>query len=398
MLRNPVQEYSWGSRMAIQDLLGEPCPHKGPVAELWMGAHPKACSSVLVRGEWEPLDKIIEMNPESVLGRAAARRFSGKLPFLFKVLAVDSPLSLQVHPNLEQALKGFDRERGLGIPSDAPERNYRDENHKPEILCALTPFEVMTGFRTINEILGLMEKVSCPSLSNELARFMKSPDIFGLKSFLADLMGMEEVRRRLAVGEAARLAKQFAGRDPAFGWMVKLNQAYPGDAGVFSPLFLNLMTLAPGEAIYVRAGEVHAYLHGFGIELMANSDNVVRAGLTAKHVDIPEFLKIAGLRNEPGRAIRPVISGPCKRIYETPAQEFQLSVITVDKDDSFISPSKRSAEILLCLRGNAVIKDLGRRGSVAIGRGGSVIVPSAVPGYRIKGDAIFYKASVPVLG
>ena len=397
ILKNPVQEYAWGSRTAIQSLLGQPESAGKPMAELWMGAHPKAPSKVLADGEWKALDEVIERNPELILGKNVARKFSNKLPFLFKVLAADRPLSVQAHPSLEQARAGFARENRFGIPLHAPRRNYRDEHHKPEILCALTHFQGLKGFRKIEDILDLMDKVSSSTLSALLSRLRREPDSHGLERFFTALMSMEETRQRQMVSEAARLAERYANRDETFHWMVKLNREYPGDIGVFSPVILNLIRLPPGEAIYLPAGELHAYLHGLGIELMAASDNVLRGGLTPKHIDIPELLKIINFKSEPVRTIKSVRRGTCQRIYATPAEEFQLSVISVDKGESFTSPQDRSVEILICLRGEAGIRELAGGQLLRVTQGKSVIVPSTISRYYIEGNATLYKASVPVL-
>jgi len=395
-LKNPVQEYAWGSRTAIQTLLGEPVPSARPAAELWMGAHPKSPSEVLVDGEWQSLEAVIGSNPRSILGEGVAREFSNKLPFLFKVLAADQPLSIQVHPNLEQARAGFERENSLGIPLDAPYRNYRDPNHKPEILCALTSFQGLKGFRRIPEALALMEKVSRSVLSAHLARLGHEPTASGLEEFFSSLMRMDRERQGLAVTEAASIAEKYVDEDRAFFWMVELNRQYPGDVGVFSPLFLNLVKLEPGEAIFLPAGELHAYLQGVGIELMANSDNVLRGGLTPKHIDVPELLKIVDFRAGSAQEVESTGDGPCHRKYVTPTREFLLSVISLDEGECFESSQDRNVEILICVSGGAVVTDLRSREAFDLSKGKSVVIPSAVSGYTLEGNATLYKASVPM--
>jgi len=395
-LKNPVQEYAWGSRTAIQTLLGEPVPSARPAAELWMGAHPKSPSEVLVDGEWQSLEAVIGSNPRSILGEGVAREFSNKLPFLFKVLAADQPLSIQVHPNLEQARAGFERENSLGIPLDAPYRNYRDPNHKPEILCALTSFQGLKGFRRIPEALALMEKVSRSVLSAHLARLGHEPTASGLEEFFSSLMRMERERQGLAVTEAASIAEKYVDEDRAFFWMVELNRQYPGDVGVFSPLFLNLVKLEPGGAIFLPAGELHAYLQGVGIELMANSDNVLRGGLTPKHIDVPELLKIVDFRAGSAQEVESTGDGPCHRKYVTPTREFLLSVISLDEGECFESSQDRNVEILICVSGGAVVTDLRSREAFDLSKGKSVVIPSAVSGYTLEGNATLYKASVPM--
>ena len=396
ILKNPTQEYAWGSKTVIQALLGQAESKDKPIAELWMGAHPKAASNVLVEGEWQSLDEVIGRSPESILGKDVAKRFCMRLPFLFKVLAVDSPLSIQVHPNLEQARAGFTRENSLGIPLNAPNRNYKDENHKPEILCALTPFQGLKGFRKTEEILALMEKIVSSNLSDELNRLKIEANPIGLKGFFTALMRMDRYRQSLIVSEAVRLAEKLANEDQAFYWMVELNKAYPGDIGVFSPVILNLVQLEPGEAIYLPAGELHAYLCGVGIELMANSDNVLRGGLTSKHIDVIELLKIVNFKTGPIKIIKPEKHGMIERTYPTPAEEFLLSKLSVDEERVFTSSQDRSVEILICLKGKADVKDLGNNEFFRLDKGKSIIVPAAVSQYQIEGNATFYKASVPL--
>ena len=396
ILKNPIQEYAWGSKTVIQALLGRTESPEKPMAELWMGAHPKAASSVLIDGDLKSLDEVIERNPESILGKDISKRFCMRLPFLFKVLAVDSPLSIQVHPNLEQAREGFGRENSLKIPLNAPNRNYKDENHKPEILCALTPFQGLKGFRRVEEILALMEKIASSNLSDELNRLKMEANTTGLKGFFTTLMRMDRPRQSLVVSEAVRLAEKWTNEDQVFYWMVELNKVYPGDIGVFSPVILNLVQLEPGEAIYLPAGELHAYLCGVGIELMANSDNVLRGGLTSKHIDVIELLKIVNFKTGPIKIIKPEKHGMIERTYPTPAEEFLLSKLSVDEERVFTSPQDRSVEILICLKGKADVKDLGNSELLRLDKGKSIIVPAAVSQYQIEGNATFYKASVPL--
>jgi mannose-6-phosphate isomerase len=395
ILKNPVQEYAWGSNTAIQELLGKPVSDK-PMAEMWMGAHSKAPSKVLIQEQWRSLDEVIDGSPESILGKGVAEKFANKLPFLFKVLAVSSPLSVQVHPNLEQAREGFARENRLNIPLDAPGRNYRDDNHKPELLLAVTCFTCLKGFRRIKEILGLMERIAPTGLSGELTQLRKKPEASGLKSFFNALMTLDKSRRRQVLGEAVSLAEKRADQDPAFHWMVELNREYPEDIGVFSPVLLNFVELRPGDAMYLEAGELHSYLNGLAMELMANSDNVLRGGLTPKYKDMPELLKLVDFKTGPALPVRPEALGTCESVYQTPAREFMLSVISVNKGKAFESPWDRSVEILICMEGEANINDSGTGEVLALTRGRSVIIPSAVSHYSIDGMATLYKASVPL--
>ena len=396
ILKNPVQEYTWGSKTAIQALLGEKRSKGKPMAELWMGAHPKAPSEVFIRGRWRPLDQVIDMDPEGILGRRVAEKFFRRLPFLFKVLAAEKPLSIQVHPNVAQAREGFTRENDHHIPLDAPNRNYKDENHKPEILCALTPFECLKGFRNVDEIIHFLEKLPSSLLSDELGLLKEKPDTVGLKEFFSKIMMLDRERQNHLVSETARFSREYAEKDQVFYWIANLNREYPGDIGVLAPAILNLLTLNPGEAIYVSAGMPHTYLHGVGVELMANSDNVLRGGLTPKYIDVPELLQITDFKAETAHKTMSVIDDTGLKLYRTPAEEFLLSAIALDRRGEFNSPQGCSVEILICVEGQATIEDLGAGHRLPLSRGSSVVIPAAVPQYRIEGRATIYKASVPV--
>ena len=394
ILKNPVQKYAWGSRTALQSLLDWPEPWKEPAAELWMGVHPKAPSEVEVDGDWRSLIDVIAADPVSILGAGAAEQFSNRLPFLFKVLAADRPLSIQVHPDMNQARDGFSRENQRSIPFDAPDRNYKDASHKPECLCAVTRFEAMKGFRAPKDILKLMDQVFCEAPFKELDPLRKDPNSQGLKRFFTSLMTMDEARQVQVVNEAVESANRIAGEDRAFHWLLELNREYPGDGGVLSPLYLNLVDLSPGEAIYVPAGELHAYLSGVGMEIMASSDNVLRGGLTPKHIDIPELLGIVNFTSTPVLKQRPPADDNFERIYETPAAEFQLSEIALNGDERFISRKERSVEILICMAGEGLIEESKSGQTLPLSKGASVIVPSAVSRYALSGNMTLYKGGV----
>ena len=395
-LKNPIQEYAWGSKTFISRLIGEHAPSKRPKAELWMGAHPRAPSQVLCDGEWISLSELIQKDPEGILGKSVAERFFNKLPFLFKVLAVAKPLSIQAHPDREQAQEGFGRESRLKIPLNAPHRNYKDENRKPELICALSPFLALKGWRKIEDIISLLDRINAPTLKDECLRLKNRPDQGGLRGFFTRLMMLGREQKDLIVNEAIGYSKNFSGDDPAFELMGRLNLAYPGDVGLLSPIFLKVVRLQPGEAMYIPAGELHAYLEGTGIELMANSDNVLRGGLTAKHIDVPELLRILGFTYNELDILTPVRQESGERIYPIAAEEFMLSEISVREGSIFESPRKRGVEMMICLEGHAHITDLGNEDALSLTKGAAIIVPAAVEQYRIKGKAVIYKASVPL--
>ena len=395
LLKNTIQNYAWGSLTAIPELLGKQKPSLEPQAELWMGAHPKALSLVFWEGKWQPLTELIATYPQEILGNNVAMAFDGKLPYLFKVLAAARPLSIQAHPSLNQAREGFEKEVARGIAMDAPIRNYKDDNHKPECICALSPFWALCGFRNISEILALMKK-SCPlSLSRELERLRKQPDSIGLKAFFTGLMNLDAPRKKQVVAEAVQNADQYSEENLTFSWMTRLADEYPDDIGIFGPLLLNLVKLNPGEALFLPAGELHAYLEGVGLEVMANSDNVLRGGLTPKHVDVPELLKVLNFKTRPIKILKAETKINNERAYASEADEFVLSVISTSANNPHQSSAARSVEIMLCTEGMASIKDNGTQEIIHIKKGDSVVVPAAVIGYTISGKALIYKAAVP---
>jgi mannose-6-phosphate isomerase len=396
ILKNTVQEYAWGSLTAIPDLLGIQNPKNTPQAELWMGAHPKAPSMARCDGKWISLLELIDNHPEDILGKTVVKKFDARLPYLFKVLAAAKPLSIQAHPNLDQAKEGFRRENAHDIPLNAPHRNYRDDNHKPECICALTPFWALCGFRKISEILTYFGRLCPQGLKDELAELNDKQTPEGLKHFFSMLMTIEAERRKKVIAEATRNNREFLGKDPAFQWIMHLSKEYADDIGIFSPVLLNLIYLEPGQAIFLAAGQLHAYLDGVGIELMANSDNVLRGGLTPKHVDVQELLNVLHFDDREVIFLEPKEENNAEYVYTSPAEEFVLSVIYLGTDDSYRSISRRTVEILLCTQGVAELMDIGSNDMISLRKGMSVIIPSAVTGYKIKGAATFYKAAVPL--
>ncbi|MDP2647405.1 MAG: mannose-6-phosphate isomerase, class I [Desulfobacterales bacterium] len=395
ILKNSIQEYAWGSLTAIPDFLGKAAPSGKPQAELWMGAHPKAPSKISSNGRWVPLHELIERNPVEILGKTVADNFGRKLPYLFKLLAVASPLSIQAHPDRIRAEEGFHRENDLGIPAHALHRNYKDDNHKPECLCALTPFWVLAGFRKIKELISLMERICDKYLDKELMELAEAPNARSLKKFFSAMMNLDPERKIRLLQDAAAWAEADQTDHPAFQWVKTLYGMYPSDIGVLSPLFLNLICLQPGEALFVGAGELHAYLSGVGLELMANSDNVVRGGLTVKHVDVPELLKVVSFAEKPVKVLKAEKTAGAESAYPVQAREFALSMISVGTGTGYVSPVRRSVEIIICTEGQAVLSGGGHRDKLPMCRGVSVFIPAAVSQYELTGNAIFYKASVP---
>ena len=386
-LTNPVQNYSWGSRTALSRILGFPNPAEEPQAELWMGAHPKAPSRILPSQTDSALsltlDQLIARDPEALLGRAGAALFGGRLPYILKVLSAEQPLSIQAHPSLGQARAGFDREEKAGIPADAPHRNYKDTNHKPEILCALTPFKALWGFRSLDEIREVFRKLGTPG------------EILGRKEtvrgFFLALMEMKTAGIQEMLDAALTPGVLPSGHSGA-AWTARLQDLYPGDRGALAPLYLNVVDLAPGEAIFIPSGELHAYLQGTGIELMANSDNVLRGGLTPKHVDIPELLSVLTFQSREPERVDLSGTSACT-LYRVPVREFLLTRISLTPEEPFLEREPGGAEIFLCLSGG--VRILWPGGELFIERGESVFLGADTGRYRLEGEGLLYGASIP---
>lgn len=394
-IKGVVKPYDWGSVTAIPELLGEQ-PDGKPKAELWLGAHPSAPAIVEKDGKWTPLTQLIETFPEEILGSRTARMFNNSLPFLFKVLAAATPLSIQAHPDSRQAITGFERETKKGIRLDADNRNYKDGNHKSECICALTPFWALNGFRDIPSIGSMLGTICPKNLGAELNRLKNNPDPEkALKEFFKGMMTLPENRVKNIIGEAVGNAENTTTENPAFSWFLKLQGQFPGDISALSPMFLNLVRMNPGEALYLSAGRLHAYLDGVGVELMANSDNVLRGGLTRKHIDIPELMAVLLFEETVPEILTPTPISDGEKIYRTDAEEFVLSEISVDGRTQYHATEKRSVEILLCVKGSARIFGKKTDDPLAVEKGDAVIIPAAAPEYRIEGDSLFYKATVP---
>ena len=297
LLDNPVRPYAWGSRTVIAELRGAPTPSPHPEAEMWLGAHPGDSSHLVgADGARTSLLDALRADPETLLGSDRAAKWSGSLPYLLKVLAADEPLSLQAHPSSAQAAEGFARENAAHIPIDAPTRNYRDASHKPELICALTEFHALVGFREIPQTLALLHALDVAELAPHVALLEAQPDAAGLRALFTTWITLPQSVLDRAVPALQTACVRLAQEAGEFGrearMALELSERYPGDAGVLAALLLNLAVLAPGEALYLPAGNLHAYLSGAGVELMANSDNVLRGGLTSKHVDVAELLRV----------------------------------------------------------------------------------------------------------
>jgi mannose-6-phosphate isomerase len=384
-LMNTVRHYPWGSRTVIPELLGELSPADTPYAELWMGAHPDA-PSVLSSGT--PLDKAIQEQPDLLLGAAVRERFGDRLPFLMKVLAAEQPLSLQAHPTMEEARAGFAAEEAAGVPHDDPTRTFKDPFHKPELLLALTTFEALCGFRPVEESLHCLAKLQVPELKPTIAALARG----GLRAAIPQLLALSPKRRSALVDAVAEAAGRFvAAHDPEFintyRWAASLAQTYPGDPGVVISLMCNHLKLAPGEAVFLPAGNLHAYLSGAGVEVMASSDNVLRGGLTRKHVDLAALIEVLDFTDGRVPVIHPVL-GPGGLRYPVPVEDFDLTRIQLDAQSGALTTS--GPQVLLCTEGDAVLRS--PQATLTLGKGGAAFVPAGEQ-VTASGPAVLYRAT-----
>lgn len=380
LMQNPIQGYDWGSHDALTRLFDIPNPAGKPQAELWMGAHPNGCSEVTLAGEAQKLSALIDRAPVAVLGEATQARF-GSLPFLFKVLCAEKALSIQVHPSKAQAEVGFAKEEAAGIDPKAANRNYKDPNHKPELVFALTPYQAMNGFRAIPAILALFERVNASALreltAGLAAAYAADRGEAGLQHFFHQLLVLEGARKEEAL--ATLLAYAAAHQDEeTFALVTSLAAQYPGDVGLFSPLLLNVVTLQPGQAMFLDACTPHAYVRGTGLEIMANSDNVLRAGLTPKYIDVAELLDCTRCLPKPDDQIllAPRVEGAVQH-FDVPVPDFTFSVYPAGEH----ALTTASAEILFAIDGTAILKQ--GETSLRLEKGQSAFVPAATGSYQL---------------
>ncbi|WP_030572597.1 mannose-6-phosphate isomerase, class I [Streptomyces aureocirculatus] len=385
-LTNTVRPYAWGSTTAIPELLGTE-PTGEPQAEMWMGAHPGAPS----RTERGPLNEVIDEDPARELGPRAVAKFGPRLPFLLKLLAAGAPLSLQVHPNREEAADGYEDEQRRGVPIDAPHRNYKDANHKPELICALTPFDGLCGFRAPDDAADLLSGLGVDSLVPYVDLLHAKPEEGALREVLTAVLTADPDDMAKTVAAAAAAAERIGG---VYAPYAAIARDYPGDPGVIAAMLLNHVRLQPGEALYLGAGVPHAYLAGLGVEIMANSDNVLRCGLTPKHVDVPELLRIVRFEATDPGVLRPAVTSAAaaagtrdgEEVYDTPTDEFRLSRFVLAEGAAH-DLTADTPQILLCTAGTA------RAGDIALSPGQSVFVPAGEKA-ELSGTGTVFRATV----
>lgn len=394
-LTNSTRPYTWGTTSAIAGLLGV-ADDGEPKAELWLGAHPDSPSTVT---GGRRLDEVVAEDATRLVGPEVEATFGARLPYLLKVLSAAKALSLQVHPDAEQAAAGFADEEDRGVPPGAPERRYRDPFHKPEMIVALGPFDALCGLRdpagTVT-LLGTLD-VAHPAWPHLLALLSGADPRDALRSAVSWLLGEDERIPSLvhAVGEAAATATD---RRPELVTAAELAEAYPGDPGVLVALLLNRVQLAAGEALFLPAGNIHAYLRGTGIEVMASSDNVLRAGLTPKHVDAAELMRITDFTPRPIPVVVPERSGPVTT-YRPGAAEFELAFVTPPAgDEAWHDVPVSGPRILLVLDGELDVTVHSRPGddSERAARGVSLFVPAAAGTLSLRGTGRAVVVGVPI--
>ena len=396
-LTGTIQPYAWGSSTFIPELLGEE-PTGEPQAELWLGAHASASASL----DGRPLDQVIADDPAAVVGAAAVDAFGAGLPYLLKVLAAARPLSLQAHPSREQAEAGYAREEGAGVAADAPDRLYKDDWPKPEMLCALMDSEALCGFREPSETFALFSQLGVAEAVELVAPLGDSyrPGADRLTEVFGRLLRLEGTDRTVvtAVSAAARALDLDADTDLALfaRTAIELGGHCGDDPGVLAALLLNRIRLAPHQAVFLPAGNLHAYLHGGGVEIMANSDNVMRGGLTPKHVDVDELLAILDFTPGFPGLVEPVEEVPGRWRYPTPAPEFALWRLE-PRETVVELPATDLGRVLLVTDGSVVVEggdnDLRLdRGRAAFARAGEELLVSgtgtlfvAGPGVQVTG-------------
>ena len=392
-LSGKVQHYKWGGHQFIPQLLEMENINNEPFAELWMGTHTKGPSSISTNGKVISLPQLIQQHP-SFLGQPTRTKFNDRLPFLFKILDVNQMLSIQAHPTKAQAEIGFQKENNLDIPLTAPNRTYRDDNHKPEVMVALSEFYLLHGFKSLEAISQTLTTI--PAF-NDLSPYFSEKDIFNLYQFIME-MPQEQVDTILFPLRESILPSYQNGalrKDQAEFWAGRafaedvLNNGH-ADRGIFSIFLFNLVHLQPGQAIFQDAGIPHAYLEGTNVELMANSDNVFRGGLTYKHIDVPELLKSLKFTPIDPVIIEPHEASKLESVYLTPAPDFGLSKIGLSRNDIHLEKSQ-SVQIGIVMSGSVEINGM------VFEKGQSYFAPADIY-YHIKGlqnDSVIFKAYVP---
>lgn len=426
-LQGRARDYAWGSRDVIPGLFGYE-PAERPIAEVWLGAHPDDPAR-LTSGEDDPLfdltqlypsrfgvscgdspcdgpvgnqpgavlrptlEEFVASAPEDALGEEIVRRHGPRLPYLLKLIAPAEPLSLQVHPSLEQARAGFAAEETAGIERTAPNRNYRDRNHKPELAYALTRFEALVGFRAPRRIAAVIRDLGVP-LTRDLREIVLREGVRSAFCFLLDpkTRPNEDAVQQVVRACAEREPEESPSRR-ADAAVEELGARYPGDPGVVASLLMNPVTLQPGEALFIPEGTVHAYRSGLAVEIMAASDNVLRAGLTAKYIDVPELLRIVRADAAPPVRIAPEWHSRTTATFYAPVDDFELSVVTLRDANAWVRQPSMGPRTLMCLEGAVQAEAGGERLSMNAGQ--ALFVPASDGRLSVCGFGKLVIAGVP---
>ncbi|WP_028862716.1 mannose-6-phosphate isomerase, class I [Psychromonas aquimarina] len=386
-MSNTIQNYDWGSKSAMQDLFAFQNKAQQAQAELWMGAHANGCSQLSVGDDLIKLSDFIAQDPMLILGEKTAHEF-GQLPYLFKVLAAEKALSVQVHPNKQQAQAGFAKEDKLEIPHNAFNRNYKDANHKPEVVFALTEYLAMNGFRNMQQIVEDFQSIDIPEIKPLLQAFASDLTAGGLQNFFQAMLLLEGEHKARAV-QALIVYAHNNRHLPLFALIAELARQYPGDIGLFSPLMLNVLTLQPGEAMFLDACTPHAYIKGTGLEIMANSDNVLRAGLTPKYIDVPELLANTLFCSKAAEELllKPQADAGWQN-YIVPAADFKLSIADNVED---LCVKVNSAEIIFAVDAPLRVNH-GDGSTITINKGESLFIPAYAVDYQVSSSGQLARA------
>lgn len=392
-LKGKAQHYAWGGYEFIPRWLGiENREHK-PFAEYWMGAHPSAPSLIVTPNGDLSLDKLVRDFPEATISKKVQQQF-GELPYLFKILDVREMLSIQVHPTKEEAIKGFEAEEAAGIPIGSATRNYKDKNHKPEVMVALSEFWLLHGFLQADELKKVLQTVP---------EFKDFVEVFGnddYKKLYQQVMempqqGVNELLASLVQRELQRKKNNELTKEEPGWWVAKLYEEFSVDKidrGVFSIYFFNIVKVNPGEAVFQGAGIPHAYLEGQNVELMANSDNVLRGGLTPKHVDVPELMKHTIFKGVTPYVMKGEANKTGEKIYPCPVKDFGISKIELHQNETYSSTAS-SLEIICVLGGEMQISGTNnlhlKKGEAA------AILCGEIYNMSTMGNVSAYKAFVP---
>jgi len=380
-MKNPIKNYLWGSKTFLAKLFGQDEQTFEPQAELWMGTHPQGISQIKVNDNWISLETFIANDSEKVLGKRIASQSGNKLPFLFKILAIDKPLSIQVHPDKNQAAIGFESENQREIPLSAPNRNFKDRSHKPELVCALTPLWAMCGFRSY-------EAIQSNFMSMNVSQEIFNPEQT-INKFFYQLMHLDIDQKNQLIATAVQHA-QSRTEQTHWQWVTRLAMHFPNDIGVLAPLFLNIFCLNPGQGLFLQPGILHAYLDGNAVEIMCNSDNVIRGGLTVKHIDVETLLDIVSTSNEDIKPIHPEMGQPNEWHYPIPIDSFSLTRYDIHPEHC-LNTTVNGPEILLCVKGKIRIAQ--DNDSIYLKPGMSAFVSHEADYYTIGGNGELFRAT-----